>query len=485
MATRAQYDVVFYPVAPSDIYAGRNLCVQIPEKIIPYIIAALDPYTYPDAYLGTRLERDLTAVQVDHFRATLAAREECRGDSETECPPRETRVMSACGGGGYYDCGGCEMPNCSGPSVPIKVENGAIWWWACCDWVKVGDVEAFDTDTETGELIAPPDGTVPSTGSACGTAVAILGSIVDVAVSITENLNPLTLVKGVRGDNPGLKLNAGYIWDAYLAYLQIVLLDEIDPLDPLTEILWDEEAIFDADRLQAWICRYKNIFKDEYTVPTKQQIKAAWEIAKGIYPLFVVSFWQSVTLAIGFDQLAEVGQFGSQITDADCDCPADADPLETPNAAGWYLSQEYDMQQTTFVADNERNVVLELTPEHDVFGVVFAINLVDVLNLKTMDAGPVDGTLQDWGADSSQNIFGYLSRVCVGPAALWDVLFGAGTYSHQDTGQLASVTPASPSAAGTGGNRQGLAMQSVFNHGGTCVISGIRLLHNTNSPSHA
>jgi len=246
----------------------------------------------------------------------------CDGVAPASDDANEMPVFGGWRGDWWLDTGdGCEM---NGPCLPLKIEAGNLYFWDCCEWKLVGPVGGEDTTLDPGDELTFPEYEDPSTGSACGAAAAILDTIFDVASSISNHLNPVTMVKGVRGDNEGLTLDAGFLWDAYLQYLSIIVLDGIDPFDPAGgDVLWDSEAIFDETRAQRTLCRYVNVFVDEYIRPEKRQVKALWEIMRGSYPLFVVTFFQSVTLAIGFDQLRDIGLRGSQATGSDCGCPAD------------------------------------------------------------------------------------------------------------------------------------------------------------------
>lgn len=368
------------------------------------------------------------------------------------------------------------MATVTGQVIGVEWRGCELWvkTYPCCEWHLVGapcDMAAQDTDPAW-----PED----STYSACGKAYAMVGAIYTIAEGVWDNKDGITywasavdgsidsLLPGVDVSNQGL----------------LALLNGARALDDT----YTDTDMFDGDTRQRYLCMIAALLDaDSYGITDLQydQLKST---VQQVYPTDQVGWWQGVITSIGKSGLSRLAAAAATDTSQDCDCPSAAVEVPTePNSAGWYLSAPYDAYVVTYVNSSapERHLLINLTPDHDVFGAVWTQELNDYINYKVMSAYGLDPALKDWGMDTSLNEHEYKTRVCWGPASLWDSVFGSGAYYHLGTGNLSSTTPASPSAVGVAGSRQGLAAESVYNHGGTITVSQLRLLHNVNSPSHS
>jgi hypothetical protein len=365
------------------------------------------------------------------------------------------------------------MPAVNGQIIGVEWRGCELWvrTYPCCEWQLVGQ-PCDSTDIED------PSWPEDSTYSACGKAYAVVDAMYTIAQGVWDNKDgPLYWQHAIDGSIDGLLAGVDVDNQGLLA-----LLNGARALDDT----YTEDDMFDADLRQQYLCRVSPLLSDDATGMSIEQYDQVRTAINQVYPDAVRVWWQDALGAIGARNLSTLAAAAATDTSRDCSCPDPSTGATTPDASGWYLSAEYDVYTVTYTNDSgaERHLLVDVTPEHDVFGAVWT-HEVSGLNYKIMDANTLVPTIQDWGLDTSGNETGYKSRVSWGPSALWDIVYGSGAYYHLGEGNLDSTTPGAPATAGTGGNRQGIAAESVFNHGGTITVSKLRLLHNINSPSHA
>lgn len=372
----------------------------------------------------------------------------------------------------------------------LKIEDGklVVYYGPCCR-VELGDwcCDVSPNAPSDDDSIPVPD--PPPTGYDCykaHTVVTLIQSIAAACWDVTGVVNfVLTPLAPGLVDNqfPAFDLDNWSLFGALQTYYLAKLAGIWVGGQAFSE--WYPETMW-----QRIICSAKAQMSDAATFT-----QAEWDAIKAaiaqheVTDIFQKEALMRVYDSLGYDQ-AKMAAEQSYYGDApDCACPDAAfeDEYSTPNSSGWYLSDPIDVYTVTYVNESgaERHLLIDVTPDHDVFGAVFTYDTQGVLNWKIMDANSVEPTIQDWGLDTSGNEYDYKTRVCWGPGTLWNLLFGSGAYYHLGEGNLDSITPETPATEGLAGAQQGLAAESVFNHGGTITVSQLRLLHNTNSPSHS
>lgn len=203
------------------------------------------------------------------------------------------------------------MGNC--PEPPVKIVDGVLWYFHCCQWVKIGNVGALDTgEPPPDDMWVTPSNPNP-TYSACGMANAIVNAIYAVAQAAWE-----------ENDNPYFWQWPGHVNDALPGYdlkdkysIEAVIEGGILRAPPWS---LSEEEVFDAVSKQQVLCHLVRSFSDtigDLTDADFDAINNAFNQSLG----FEVAIFGAAANAIGKAQLTTIAKLSALDTDADCDCP--------------------------------------------------------------------------------------------------------------------------------------------------------------------
>jgi len=302
-----------------DMAVWGETCLTVPRRLVPYIIGALRPLTWPETWSGSAVDMVTCAAQVETALSAMltGACRECRecvdGQGGADC------ALGAGYAGGYAD--DCEVDMAYGYIIDVEWRNGVLWVRrsGCCEWESVGAGQGAGGDVDIPPELEPEVGY-----SACGKARAIAeflddigdimstwgatGSILAVAKVYYEYpwlsggqhwfVNAAAQMSLITGLNLAYRVDFGLHtdWETYICRLEPLLIDGPDPLT-------DEE----------W-----SAIEDEL-------------LAVHGFNIFARNFWAYVLRGIGQGDMSMVAQTGSLNTGAVCECPGQViDPRD-----GW------------------------------------------------------------------------------------------------------------------------------------------------------
>jgi len=284
---------------------------------IPYIVPSLNPLDLFDMGWGGGL-REVVICQDD---ISIPPCDDC--PDCPDCPdgpglPDDGQwpdyISAGIGGGGIG--GGCcsdESEDCManlGPCPPIRIQDGVLQFFWCCQWVDIGEVG--DTGLPDDPPDDPPDGD-DQVYSACGKAHAVVGLLYDVGVSAWDERDnlPWQWTGHIESDS-GYDLNDAEVYTLVLRAIRMGLSSDIT-----------EEELFNETTKQSLICRVESILGDDYGgfdnadfESLKSFLSIEWKLN-----VFAENFWIRAAMAIGKDNFDKAAKAGSIQTDLDCECP--------------------------------------------------------------------------------------------------------------------------------------------------------------------
>lgn len=208
-----------------------------------------------------------------------------------------------CDGAGIDDCEDCNMSN--GPCPPIRIFEGKLQYWWCCEWVDIPGVIVGADDLPDDNGIFPPDPTGAS--YACRKArgiadqmIAIMADVFDAA----ENLPPRPDIVVTRW--PTVSFN--------LAYL-ILAMDEIGPFDNQT--FEDNQTVY-ADTLA---CAWQSLLTDDSNRLGDTQFGAIKDAALVVLPQYLGQGMVYLLDAVGIGDVSDFAVANLYDENADCTCP--------------------------------------------------------------------------------------------------------------------------------------------------------------------
>lgn len=193
-----------------------------------------------------------------------------------------------------------------GPCLPIKIENGILYWWNCGEWAEVGAMQVVGQPI-SGITTEEP----PSAYSACGKIDAMAAAIATIAQAVWDNKDGLTYflnIGAVDSALPGFDVNNVGI---------LSLLSGARVLDDV----YSEEELLDPDYLQSWRCVGQSQLSTTSATLTQFEYDALYALLASVVPADTIGWYQGIMSAIGFNSLNLIAASGSANTGADCDCP--------------------------------------------------------------------------------------------------------------------------------------------------------------------
>lgn len=205
------------------------------------------------------------------------------------------------------ECEVCFMA--SGPCPPIKIEDGKLYWWSCCEWVEVGAIEVVPQKATNVPVETPP-----SEYSQCGKIDAMATAMATIAQAVWNNKDgPLYFanIGAVDSSLPGFDVNNAII---------LALLSGARTLDDS----YTESGLLDPDYLQTWRCIGASQLSTSQPYLTQSEYDTLNSLLASIVPSNAAGWWQAVMNAIGKNSLSIIAESGAANTSADCSCPVQA-----------------------------------------------------------------------------------------------------------------------------------------------------------------
>lgn len=198
--------------------------------------------------------------------------------------------------------------SCNCPEPPIKIEDGILYYWHCCQWMEIGALPG----AAAAEVVEPfGDQTPAPTYSACSKAKAIIDVIYLVADTVWENQlsapwSWVGLVEdAVVGHND---LDDNQIISAFGAAIVInTLYDYADVFDPLDK--------------QALLCGVAQLLDATSAGITREQWDQMIGLINTNYGEGVDDFFRACAEAVGPADMREITALSSVEAGYDCSCP--------------------------------------------------------------------------------------------------------------------------------------------------------------------
>lgn len=370
---------------------------------------------------------------------------------------------------GYFE--DSEEYEMNGPCPPVKIENGILYYWWCCQWQEIGALSVVPQPIED---IPPWEET--DTFSACGKASAIIESLYLIADGVWDNK-----------DGPDYILNIGAVDNLLPQYdlNNYGIMGLLRGARSLDDTYTQSEFLNTTYKLQ-FLCQLAPLLTADNSGVNDDLYKQLLGLVASIYPSDTVTWWQGLLGTFGQSILSEIAVAGAGDTTADCTCPGELDPLTEPTANGWYLGPKLDdVVISNNGSEGYKAGCMTDIPEHDVFGCCWdgIVTGDQNVEVKPMNAatGPCEGLgTSIWGDSSAlpslQNCASVNNTVGL---ELW----GYGGWTACNGGQSWNNTPETPDFGG--GVTLAAEWQIGFNKVSTLTVRGFRWIHNINSPSHS
>ena len=398
----------------------------------------------------------------------------------------EFHALGAC-----LECDWEALMPCIDISAMLKIENGVLYARNdCCEWVAVGAISGPDSAEALGDTpLDLTEGETPPDYSACGKAAAIVDFAYDLLSAAWQERDEfpwrwVSHIESAMGENMSDKWLVGLVLD----------------LDLIAGLGFNLETIGDPWVRQNLLCRVVNVLNDGTpdgaTQDQYEQIKSLFMNDNIVYR----SVWGDVWDAMGWKLTNRLATLGATNTTGDCDCP-DISFLQTygPDEAGWYLSAPFTggMQENSIEEPGGALAVCFAdTPAHDCYGVAFKLTWNGATGVvKRMGSGfspdcsdPVVDSWC-WGDTSDQLQQQPMGTwyVCAGNATNRAIgaalLAGQAVVEQSDNSNFGTVI-ATPGVSAAGENLAGVVYTNT-NDPTILVITEVRWLQNTGSPSHA
>lgn len=244
-----------------------------------------------------------------------------------------------------------DMSGCSSPTPPIKIENGILYYWHCCQWVQIGLLATLaQQGSELDEdAFIPPEGPIPDPPlevTACAQATAIVEFVAQVANSIWDAKSDPLAILNVQKE-VGANLNDKWLISAVVKALEFVALSGGWTGSPTGYNLYDA---WEQQDIKASIATRLG---DTIGVPddaTFESIKWAY-IDEMLIDLPRRFFWSHVLNAIGRGLLNDIAIAGGTQAGTDCSAPAAQPSLFEGYATGadWRYVFDFRVAQPAYV----------------------------------------------------------------------------------------------------------------------------------------
>lgn len=213
-----------------------------------------------------------------------------------------------------------DMSNCNSPTPPIKITDGVLYYWFCCQWVQIGFVGSLTNSALPDEPLVPPDDPADPnpTYSACGKAKAIRDFMVLVMHAIWDARASGPLMVGEVQGEIGYDLNNTWMVYCGVKCIEFNALDGGWDSSPLGWNLYDP---IEQDQI---LCKLSALFADDAAgVPEDELFEAIkWVyINEMLIDLPRRFCWSYAFNAVGKGVLDTVAKLGATNTAADCTCP--------------------------------------------------------------------------------------------------------------------------------------------------------------------
>lgn len=237
-----------------------------------------------------------------------------------------------------------DMSGCGGSGLPIKVENGLLYWWSCCQWVLVGAVGS-GSDTEE------PDDEEPGSGIDdwnCRKAQAIGQRFYEAALAALDAMTaaPWNMSKTFRQNFPDWEIG---VVKAFNFLIEYAIADTI-----LLEFFEITFTPTERDRL---ICNWAKVLDSTTNKISEAEYSAMKSVLKGMsWGEVEKAFLQDLFDVIGRANFSRTAAAGTADDGANCDCPEVVLPFDelpgNPGGLEWHHDFQFKTDDYGFVGSS-------------------------------------------------------------------------------------------------------------------------------------
>lgn len=271
----------------------------------------------------------------------------------------------------YDEVEECEdnMSGCAGSGLPIKIEDGKLYWWACCQWNLVGPistpVEDFPDGTEE------PDHDPDEGVDRCKKATHVVNVLWEMSRIIYEHAGTT-----YEGEVQNLLKAAYPMFDYSLAYLILAT-----PVYVPLRLGGPFDDSFTAIAKQRLICKWAEVVKGdswEISASERDKMGVACFAAMGADEAAAMNG----TLAVlGADDLRKLGlQAGTMGSGLDCSCPDYIEPADdlpgNPGGLEWQHDFKFVLEDYGFTGDAGLEYTLGQGFHGNTDSVVYTVEMV-------------------------------------------------------------------------------------------------------------
>jgi len=297
----------------------RSVCIQFPESdlwlaLLNGMLSQWRRGRLWDESTGSVLDAIAIGQEIWERSADLPT---CDG---TPTPPEIIEIIRRVGCEVYPDEGDEDnMGSCNGPQPPVKIEDGHLWYWWCCEWLDLGALPGAAAE----DVVDPWEDLDPApTYSACSKAKAIVDVIYLVADTVWENQGaaPWQYVGLIEDVIPGHNdLDDNQIISAFLAAIAL-------------NAVYDYADVFDVNDKQQLLCGVVRLLDDTAAGITRTQWDQMIGVINTVYGEGISDFFRNCADAIGPSDMREITALNSIEAGYDCSCP---DPAQYDPTTEW------------------------------------------------------------------------------------------------------------------------------------------------------
>lgn len=279
-----------------------------------------------DTHAGT-LAAAVYRIAYGLTQAALMNGETCDDCGEPPNPPPvlPPEIIRLCGGDAPAECDEMECDNmgCNSPTPPVKIENGNLYYWHCCEWVLIGALGGIQTDIED----TAPEEPVPDDLS-CRKAKHMAEMLDAVGMYGWNNFGVFgaiiwSWVGDLRNEFDFLELSK---WKCVEAFEYANTSYQLSPL------FYRED--FPTHLVQELVCKWAEILSPDTLSVSSSEFSDMKQAMKQITEGFVEAYLGALMDAIGKSGFTWVALDAEHDDAADCECPGEGIPDHTGSWEG-------------------------------------------------------------------------------------------------------------------------------------------------------
>lgn len=330
------FDPFEFQLNSADVTVGGFCCIQIPTSLIPYITGALEPLRFPMAWYGEN--GDVTRAM--RIFSTLIAE---LGAMITACQNQNSTPSSG-------ESEDCMSGNC-GPTPPVKIDNGRLYYWWCCEWVEIGNL-TLDAPLTPDDNVVEPEVPEEQVNLACLKARVIGEMVWDLVKTIPDTIDDTLPIFWV----PEIQKRYGVdLYDKFVvaAIGSLVTGGIMELVGEQYSIIPDYMSVFSTYSKEKYICHLAQNLSGETSAIVQADLETIMMSLQVLLLAHVgVAYIANCILAIGiadFDRATRAAALDSR--EYDCSCPEEQPVV--PEGMDWAHFYDFRLDQYDWVIDSQ------------------------------------------------------------------------------------------------------------------------------------